>query len=251
VFIVTTMPFNHLNFLEKMMQDQKDKQLGLLVWDLPLRMFHWGLVLAVIGAIIAVENNRMDLHERAGLTVLGLMGFRIIWGFSGGYYARFLNFIVSPLALLRWLRAAKNDDDGGQVRSAGHSPIAALSVLALLAIAAFMSSSGMFSNDGILFDGPLAHLVPQSTKFISTLHHNAKPILIVLIVLHLAAILYYKFRKKINLTKAMVTGRATDAPDKIIGKDGGISTARLVFGICLMAAFQLATHSIPLLRPAW
>ena len=68
----------------------------LFVWDLPLRIFHWGLAIAVVAAVISVENDRMDVHERAGLTVLGLVLFRIIWGFVGGHHARFANFLSGP-----------------------------------------------------------------------------------------------------------------------------------------------------------
>ena len=80
-------------------------------------------------------------------------------------------------------------------------------------------------------------------------HHLQEQILLVL--LHLAAILVYKFAKKTGLTKAMVTGRATEAPGKVSGADGGISRNRLAAGMALMAGLQLAAHALPLLRPAW
>ena len=220
----------------------------LFVWDLPLRLFHWGLAVAVVTGVISVNMGRMDIHERAGLTVLALVAFRLIWGFVGGHNARFVNFVRPPLAVLRWLRAPR---DEGAPRVAGHSPIAALSVLALLAITGFLASTGLFSTDGILFDGPLAHLSPVSPDEMTKIHHRGKPILILLVVLHLGAILIYKFGKKIGLTRAMMTGRATDAPDRISGPDGRITRQRMVVGLCLMAGLQLATHALPLLRPAW
>ena len=228
----------------------------LFVWDLPLRLFHWGLAVAVIVGVISVNMGRMDIHERAGLTVLALVVFRLIWGFAGGYHARFVNFVRPPLAVLRWLRAPGGTGEAtgggtGARRVAGHSPLAALSVLALLGITLFMASTGLFSTDGILFDGPLAHMSPLAPDLMATIHHRGKPVLILLLVLHLAAILVYKFRKKVGLTQAMVTGRATDAPDRITGPDGRITRYRMVFGLGLMAALQLATHALPLLRPAW
>jgi len=220
----------------------------LFVWDLPLRLFHWGLAVAVIVGVISVNMGRMDIHERAGLTVLALVAFRLIWGFAGGHHARFVNFVRPPRAVLRWLRAPR---DAGVPRAAGHSPLAALSVLALLGIVLFMASTGLFSTDGILFDGPLAHMSPVAPDLMATIHHRGKPVLILLVALHLAAILVYKFRKKIGLTKTMVTGRASDGPDRITGPDGRITRHRLIVGLGLMAALQMATHALPLLRPAW
>ena len=225
----------------------------LLVWDLPLRLFHWALAMSVIIGVVAVNMGRMDIHERAGLTVLALVIFRLIWGFAGGHHARFVNFVRSPMVVFQWVRGASEPAAKNRTvsRPAGHSPLAALSVLALLGITGFLASTGLFSTDGILFDGPLAHLSPVPPDLMAAIHHRGKPVLILLVVLHIGAILVYKFRKKVGLTKAMVTGRATDAPDRIVGKDGAISRARLICGLALMAGLQLATHALPLLRPSW
>ena len=228
-----------------MPEPEKDR---LLVWDLPLRLFHWGLAAAVATNVITANVGRMDLHERSGLTVLGLVAFRILWGFIGGHHARFTNFVRMPRTVLAWLRASA---DRAAPRQAGHSPLAALSVLGLLAVTGFMAVTGMFSNDGILFDGPLAHLAPDRSSGITKIHHTAKFVLIALVILHLLAILIYKFGKKINLTLAMVTGRASEPRGMIEGPDGGISPSRLWLGLALIGGLQLATHALPLLRPAW
>ena len=228
-----------------MPETQQDR---LLVWDLPLRIFHWGLAVAVMTNVITANIGRMDLHERSGLTVLGLVAFRIFWGFAGGHHARFSNFVRMPWVVLAWLRTPA---DRTMPRQAGHSPLAALSVLGLLAVTGFMAVTGMFSSDGILFDGPLAHLAQGRSADITKIHHAAKLALIALVVLHLAAILIYKFGKKINLTIAMITGRATEPRDMIAGPDGGISPTRLWCGLALIGGLQLASHALPLLRPAW
>ena len=220
----------------------------LIIWDLPLRLFHWGLAAAVIISVVSVNMGRMDIHERSGLTVLALVVFRIIWGFAGGHHARFANFVRSPVAVISWLRATRDTD---APRPAGHSPLAALSVIALLLVTGYLAMTGMFSTDGILFDGPLAHMAPVSPYLMAKIHHYGKPALILLVLLHLAAILVYKFAKKTGLTKAMVTGRAAEAPGKVLGADGGISRNRLAAGMALMAGLQLAAHALPLLRPAW
>lgn len=220
----------------------------LLVWDLPVRLFHWGLAIAVVTNVVTANIGRMDLHERSGLTVLGLVTFRILWGFLGGHHARFMNFVRMPWTVLAWLRAPV---ERGAPRKAGHSPLAALSVLALLAVTGFMAVTGMFSTDGILFDGPLAHLAPGQSADVTKIHHQAKLALIALVILHLAAILIYKFGAKTNLTNAMVTGRASEPPGRIEGPDGAISRSRLWLGLALICGLQLAAHALPLLRPAW
>ena len=228
-----------------MVDKEKDR---LLVLDLPLRLFHWGLAVAVVTNVVTANIGRMDLHERSGLTVLGLVAFRVLWGFVGGHHARFANFVRMPWMVLAWLRAPV---DRETPRQAGHSPLAALSVLGLLAVTGFMAVTGMFSTDGILFDGPLAHLAPDRSAAITKIHHAAKLALIALVVLHLAAILIYKFGKRIHLTRAMVTGRASEPRDRITGPEGGISQTRLWIGLALIGGLQLATHALPLLRPAW
>ena len=220
----------------------------LLVWDLPLRLFHWGLMAAVITNVITANMGWMDIHERSGLTVLALVAFRLLWGFIGGHHARFANFVRTPLAVLAWLR---KPSDRSAPRQAGHSPLAALSVLALLLVTGFMAMTGMFSTDGILFDGPLAHLAPAQSGAVTKVHHLGKLALIILVVMHLVAILVYKFGKKVDLTAAMLTGRASEAPGRIVGPDSRISRHRLVVGLTLMAGLQLAAHMLPLLRPAW
>ena len=220
----------------------------LMVWDLPLRLFHWGLAAAVVTNVITANIGRMDIHERSGLTVLALVTFRVLWGFLGGHHARFASFVKTPLAVLSWLRTPS---DRSTPRQAGHSPLAALSVLALLLVTGFMAMTGMFSSDGILFDGPLAHLAPAQSGTATKVHHLGKLALIILVVLHLVAILVYKFGKKVNLTYAMVTGRASEAPDRITGPDSRISRNRLIVGLALMAGLQMAAHMLPLLRPAW
>ena len=220
----------------------------LLVWDLPLRLFHWGLVAAVVTNVVTANIGRMDLHERSGLTVLALVVFRLVWGFVGGHHARFTNFVRAPRTVLAWLRTRS---DPATPRQAGHSPLAALSVLALLGVTGFMAMTGMFSTDGILFDGPLAHLAPAQSETATKIHHRAKLALIALVLLHIGAILVYKFGKKVSLTRAMITGHASEPVGRITGADGRISRERLFAGLMLMACLQVAAHALPLLRPAW
>jgi len=223
------------------------------VWDLPLRIFHWALVIAVIGAVGSAKVDVMWLHERFGLTVMGLVAFRIFWGFLGGYYARFSQFLTPPrtafAGILQLLKPPSQP-------SVGHSAAAGYAVVGLLGVAAYQALTGSVSNDDVLFDGPLAHLVPGWSNIASDLHDAGEPLLFFMVALHIGAILIYKFVKKQNLTIKMLHGRALDdrAPHDLLVasiKDGGISTMRTAFGVVLLVGCVLAANALTLLRPAF
>jgi len=215
------------------------------IWDLPLRIFHWGLLVAVLGAVGSSKAGVMWAHERFGLTVMGLVLFRLIWGFVGGHYARFANFVKGPHAVLNWVRGG----DHRGARAAGHSPLAAYSVLALLVVMGFMAVSGSMSNDDILFDGPLAHLVPHLSGDVTRLHHFGQILVFVIVGLHILAILFYKFVKKHPLTATMVHRCADQNAGKIIGPDGHISRGHTLFGLMLLLGCVGAAQLLPFLRP--
>ena len=217
------------------------------IWDLPLRLFHWGLAMSVMGAIMSAKLGVLVVHERFGLAVMALVGWRIIWGFIGGHHARFANFLRGPVAVITWLRG----EIAGwhKIRGAGHSPLAGYAVMGLLMITWFMAFTGSLSTDGILFDGPLAHLLPAFNKTAGSLHHLGEKLLFFIIFIHIAAILVYKFVKKRGLTMAMVKGQATDLPGTIEGADGSISRNRTIFGILLMVVMMVGVQMLTLLRP--
>jgi cytochrome b len=220
-------------------------QLQMLVWDFPLRLFHWGLAAAVAGAIVSAKADVLWLHERFGLAVMGLVGFRVCWGFMGGYYARFKQFLVSPNAAIASMRGLFHADDG--LAAAGHSAHGGYAVLGLIAIAGFMSLSGSFANDDVLFEGPLAHLLPWFSDAATNAHHIGEKLLFLMLFLHLTAILFYKFIKRRDLTMVMLRGRAVQKA-RLAGPDGGISVARCWAGLLLIVMFLAAAQSISLLR---
>lgn len=173
-----------------------------LVWDLPTRIFHWLLVAAVAGAYFTGENggNWLVWHERLGILIVGLIAFRLTWGFAGSTYARFATFVRGPAAIKAYLT--------GEWRGLGHNPLGALSVLGLLALVALQFSTGLFAqNDDTGIAGPFYAMVSDNLGSLATsLHHKIFDVLAVLIGLHVAAIVYYTHVKKDNLLKPMVTG---------------------------------------------
>lgn len=174
------------------------------VWDLPTRLFHWALVVLVGLSWWTAETGRDSLHLWFGYGVLFLLFFRILWGFVGSSTARFSAFVRGPRSVAEYIR------NRFRWPLAGHAPLGALSVLALLALLLAQVGTGLFAmdEDG-LFGGPLAYLVSVgATDWITELHEELFDWLLVLIGLHVAAILLYWIALGRNLLGPMITGRA-------------------------------------------
>ena len=173
------------------------------VWDLPTRVFHWSLVLCIIGAVISanIAGNAMVWHFRFGFCILTLLLFRIVWGFVGNRYARFSSFLPNPLAAWKTLRGAASN-------TLGHNPLGAWSVYAFLVMLSVQAITGLFSNDDIANEGPWAVKIAKDLSDALTSWHKGynKGIIVGLMLLHIAAILYYRYVKKERLLKAMITG---------------------------------------------
>jgi cytochrome b len=174
------------------------------VWDLPTRLFHWTLVVLVGLSWWSAENDQQDLHLYLGYGVLSLLLFRIGWGVGGSSTARFSSFVRGPGAVVRYVR------NRFHWPLAGHAPLGALSVLALLAMLFVMVGTGLFAadEDG-LFSGPLAYLVSVGVSdTLTELHEELFDVLLVLVGLHVAAILLYRLALGRNLLGPMITGKA-------------------------------------------
>lgn len=171
------------------------------VWDAPLRIFHWALVISVTGAMISgwVGGNMMIWHGRFGWAILALLGFRLAWGFFGSTYARWCEIIRAPFHLSTYMR--------GQWYGAGHNPLGAFSVFALLGLVAFQLFTGLAGTDDIAFRGPLYRLFdPSTSSWLTGLHREGKWFLLGIIGLHLLAILFYTLIKRQHILRAMITG---------------------------------------------
>ena len=172
------------------------------VWDLPIRLFHWLLVLCIAGSLISVNlgGNAIEWHAYFGYTILTLLIFRFIWGFIGSKHARFSSFIPTRSAILVYLQ-------GKSPRILGHNPIGALSVFALLFVLSVQVITGLFVDDEIAFQGPLAKYVPNYVvSFLSEIHEGNQVVIYTLIAIHISAIWFYKKYKGENLVKPMLTG---------------------------------------------
>lgn len=204
------------------------------IWDLPTRLFHWALVLCVVGLVITgnVSGNAMVWHFRLGYAALTLLLFRMVWGFVGGHWSRFSVFVPSPGTLVRYLKGIQRPE-----QSVGHNPLGALSVLALLAVSLAQIGAGLMSDDEIATAGPLASKVPGAWVSMATYLHTevTKTILILLVVLHVAAILWYRFKKKNNLIKPMLSGDK-DLDIDVSGSRDSAGSRLLALSILLLCA---------------
>ena len=210
------------------------------VWDLPTRIFHWTLMACVLGLIVTgqIGGSAMDWHFRLGYTVLALLLFRLLWGFVGGHWSRFVNFLYSPATLLRYLRS--RNSPGHEI---GHSPLGALSVFALLLMLLLQVGTGLISDDEIATSGPLARLAPGAWVSLATSYHAklGKLIVIALALLHMAAIAYYRLHHGKNLVRAMLVGdKVLDTPAAIASRDDARSRALAAVLMALCAGLVVA-----------
>ncbi len=222
---------------------QENSKEHITVWDLPLRLFHWLLVSAVIGGIVTGKMDILSVHEHFGMAVMGLVCFRLLWGVTGSQTARFSRFMRPPqeaLAMLARIRRGEADNH------AGHSALGGYATLLLLTVTLIMSLSGSFSSDDVLYEGPFVHLWPAITGFAGQLHDITEKFLFLVIALHIAALLVYYFRLKKNLVPAMFTGKRQGAT----GNNGHISRRHTVFGLILLGLCLGLFQSFVLLRPS-
>jgi cytochrome b len=175
------------------------------VWDAPTRLFHWAIVLLVAFSYISIQNDWIQLHFLSGYSILTLLVFRIVWGFAGSDTARFVNFLRSPLEGFRHLaRFGKREPD----LEIGHNAAGGWMVLLMLAALLAQVVTGLFSNDDVMFDAPLAHHVSKElSDQITSIHGIIFNVIEGLIALHIIAILAYAAVKRHDLVRAMVTGR--------------------------------------------
>lgn len=177
------------------------------VWDLPTRLFHWTLALCVVGSFITAKigGNAQVWHMRLGYAVFVLLAFRLVWGFVGGRWSRFASFVYSPATVFRYLRRRTGADEHLEV---GHSPLGAASVFALLIFLTAQVGSGLFADDEIATTGPLNRFVSNATGLALTTYHKTggQWALIVLVLLHVAAIAAYRLRQRKDLVGPMIRG---------------------------------------------
>lgn len=201
----------------------------ILVWDLPTRLFHWLLALSFALAYLSAEKgNWLEVHVFSGYLMLGLLAFRLAWGFVGARYARFSSFRFSCKEGFDYLQQVIA---GTPRRYLGHNPAGSWAVYLLLTLAFLVGSSGLFTLAGQEGLGPLAAWVPYaSAKTFREIHEAAVNAMLAMVILHLAGVALESWRHRENLAQAMLTGSKEGKPE------AAISSQRLFSALSLLAA---------------
>jgi len=219
-----------------------------LIWDLPLRIFHWGFAVTILAAWYTAEQGAdlVDIHMQLGFVALALIAFRILWGLIGPKHARFSQFFPSPKTLISYLR---NTDTNKS--TAGHNPLGALMVILMILLISAQAISGLFINDDVFSSGPYYGSISNDLeKIMKFIHHNVFDFMIAAIVLHIGAITFYWRVKKENLVLPMITGKKTT--DHVKSSDA-IPHSKIILGCivavcCIIFVYWLVVVNAPVIE---
>lgn len=176
------------------------------VWDLPIRCFHWSLVVLVIISFTTgkIGPTAMVQHEYCAIAILILLVFRLVWGCVGGRTSRFSAFVRGPKTVIKYAASLLSKESEKYL---GHNPMGGWSVLFILTSLLVQAVTGLFANDDILTEGPLFNWVSKSTSdMLTRIHLFNKNVLVILVLIHVGAILFYLIYKKDNLVWPMING---------------------------------------------
>ncbi len=213
-----------------------------LVWDLPLRLFHWLLVLSIAASWYTAENSEeflemgslfysyTEIHFWLGYWTLGLILFRVIWGFVGPRHARFASFIAGPSKTVAYLKSFGSRD---YVPAPGHNPLGAWSVVVMLAMVAAQAITGLFIIDNTeIYPAPFHTSVePATASRMASFHFTNFDVLLWVIGLHVLAVFFYLFVKRQNLIGAMVHGRK---PGALVAEQEAITGSNLLKALAVI-----------------
>ena len=182
-----------------MYQTDQEKDNQVKVWDLSLRVFHFILIILILGSYISAKLDMLNIHQYFGVSILGLIFFRILWGFIGSYYSKFESFNISIKGALTQF-SKKNQNKS--IRT----PLGSFSTLTFIIVLIGLSISGLFSSDDVLYDAPLAHLASNYVYLWTDIHNLLHFFLYFLVGTHILAILYYQIIKKHKIIQRMIDG---------------------------------------------
>lgn len=176
----------------------------ILVWDVPVRVFHWLMVASFAGAYLTAESERWRLlHVTLGYTMAGLVGFRIFWGLVGSRYARFSSFLRGPQAVARYLKSLVH---GKPEHHTGHNPAGALAILAMLLLTLAVTASGWAVYSDV------------AGKWLEEAHEVAANVMLTVIGVHIVAVLVSSWLHRENMVGSMISGRKPGRPEEAVGR---------------------------------
>ena len=219
-----------------------------LIWDLPLRIFHWLFSATILACWYTAEHkeDHIELHLQLGPLALGLIIFRILWGIIGPKHAKFSQFIPSPSTLYTYLR---KPDKFKAIP--GHNPLGALMIILMITLITIQTISGLFISDDVFSSGPYYGSINESLEVVMRfLHHNTFDFMIGAITLHICAIAYYWQVKKQNLVTPMITGKKSE---KEVNASDAISHSKTLLGVivallCASFVYWLVVINAPVIE---
>ena len=175
------------------------------IWDIPIRLFHWLLVLLIAFMWVSGKQGWLEYHMLSGYAILSLLSFRVVWGFVGSDTARFLFFLKSPIEAVRHLLHITKREPDTEI---GHNAAGGWMVVGMLALLFAQVFTGMSANDDISVEGPLARLVGKDwSDWATSQHHFLFNIVQIVVALHILAIVAYAILKRHDLVRPMITGK--------------------------------------------
>jgi cytochrome b len=194
-----------------------ERETSTLVWDVPVRVFHWLLVLCFAGAWLTAESEHWRLvHVTLGYTMAALVAFRVVWGLMGTRYARFASFVRGPRAVLAYLRSLSGPKPEHHT---GHNPAGALAIVGLLALIAVTAASGWATYSEIGGD------------WLEEAHELAANGLLALVLVHLVGVVVGSWVHRENLVRSMLTGRKPVPPAEGIRRGWATVAAVMLAGV--------------------
>lgn len=215
------------------------------VWDWPVRVFHWTLAALVAFSVATVYagGTWMDWHMRSGYAILALLAFRIFWGFAGTRWARWGSFLQGPVRALRYARTLVVPPHETVV---GHNPLGGYMVVVLIAVLLAQASTGLFANDDILTEGPLAkHISKALSDRLTSLHVLNQWTIYTLVALHVLAVLFHRVRFREDLVGAMFSG-VKRLPARFAGAGIGPTPharALIIAAVCAAGVWWMVTRA--------
>lgn len=212
------------------------------VWDLPVRVVHWAMVVTFVVLMVSVNTGMLQVHFYAGYTLTALLVFRLLWALVGTTYARFTGFNFSLRGLLAQCRAMLKREP---LPYLGHNPAGSIMVVLLWAVLLAQGLSGLFYSDDVFWFGPLNMNAPDwALNLAASLHPRLPPLIMLLIITHIAAVLYHQFVLREPIVKAMVKGNkpsVVNAPAR-----SEISVLWLLFSIVPALGWWVWLFTLPI-----
>ncbi|RZL35577.1 MAG: cytochrome B [Rubrivivax sp.] len=202
-----------------------------LVWDAPVRAFHWLMVISFAGAYLTAESERWRLlHVTLGYTMAGLLAFRVVWGLVGTRHARFASFVRGPAAVARYLRSLAS---GQPEHHVGHNPAGALAIVALLGLTGLVTAAGWATYNDL------------GGEWLEELHEGAANVMLAVVGVHIAGVLIGSWMHRDNLIGAMFSGRRFGMPQDGVGSAWRSVAVLMLAAVLTFWAWQWQGAPVP------